>query len=185
MNNVLLVHGSHIRDCGETTIDKLKPHLSMFDILEADYGMLSVFGSLIFNDNVAELIRGMTPNNTIGIGHSNGCNILVEACNKGARIKTLILINPALSSTTIFPKQIKNIYVFHNKYDYRGSTAKLFSKSWGDMCRIGYYGDDKRVTNYETFALFYAKGHTDIFNKSESLVEFMERNDILPDSNNE
>lgn len=179
MANILLVHGSHIKDCGENTIDRLKPFLQNYDILEADYGMLSIFGSLLFNDNVAELIRGMTPTGTIGIGHSNGCNILVEACIKGARIKKMILINPALDTQTIFPSQLEEIYVFHNKYDYRGMTAKLFSRSWGEMCYSGYKGNDKRVKNYETHGLFYVSGHTEIFNKAEALIKFMQQEKIL------
>jgi hypothetical protein len=103
----------------------------------------------------------------IGIGHSNGCPILVKAAMQGANFHTLILINAALDKNVDFPANIKNIIVIHNHDDDPVVFAKWMRRImflhddflWGEMGNTGYVGDDSRVINFELF-----KDHSKAFN---------------------
>lgn len=174
MKQLVFVHGSYSRDSGTTTIDTLKPYMRNYEILESDYGFINVLGSIIFNANIAEVIAGMAPENAVGIGHSNGCNLLYKACFFRPKFKVLILINPALNPTITFPEYLSRIIVLHNKYDYGVGTSRLFNKNWGAMGNVGYKGNDARVENYETNELFDVKGHKGIFDKAQALAKFID-----------
>lgn len=175
MTQVVFAHGNFLIDDGESSIDRLKPYLSHHEILEADYGFLSITGSILFNNNVAGVIKGMAPRNSVGIGHSNGCYLLIKACQLGAKFKVLILINPSLPPLLEIPESLSKVIVLYNRFDYGVWTAKLFSRSWGDMGRVGYLGDDPRVSSYETHEMFKVSGHSSIFrDKPAELAEFIE-----------
>lgn len=176
MSTIVLAHGFNVKDGGKETIDKLLPYLKNHTVLQADYGFFGLFGVRFFNKNIASVVAGMTPYGAIGIGHSNGSDILLEACRAGANFSRLILINPALDRDTEFPDgMLARIDVLHNKDDRVVDTARLFLfHPWGDMGRVGYTGNDKRVRNHETKALFNASGHSDVFNKPRELVNFLE-----------
>ncbi len=185
-SNIVLVHGFNVKDRGKTTTDRLIPYISnKYEVLQADYGWLGLFGVRVFNANIASLIAGMTPKKSIGIGHSNGCAILTEAVELGAKIDKLILINPALDYDFEFPPTIKRVDVFYNPTDITVISAKFFPfHRWGDMGRRGWV-QDKRITrlptvyNHNTESLFGAKGHSGVFDYSEELITYMTERGIL------
>jgi len=163
MSNLILCRGFNEPNVEHASIDQLKPYLKNHNIQDASYGDFKFFGVRFFNDNVASVIAGMACENSIGIGHSNGCALLSRAAHRSAHIKRLILINPALDNDKVFPPYLERIDVFHNLYDFvvAGSRLLMFHE-WGDMGRVGYKGSDKRVHNHETSALFNAVGHSGV-----------------------
>ena len=110
---VVLCHGFNVKDGGKGTTDTLKALVehSGHTVLEADYGFFSLFAVRFFSDNIAQVISGMTPEGSIGVGHSNGCNILLQASEFGASFDKLIFINPALDNDFVVPEQIKEVIV--------------------------------------------------------------------------
>ena len=79
MANLILCHGFNVHDAGKATIDKLLPFLAWHNIQQADYGYFNLLAVRFFNDNIAGVVAGMSLNKSIGIGHSNGCAVLVNA----------------------------------------------------------------------------------------------------------
>lgn len=173
-STIVLVHGFNVRDGGANTIDRLKPYLDDHQIIEADYGWIGLLGVRLFSKNLINLLAGMTPKHSIGIGHSNGCTKLVAACEKGAPFDRLILINPALDRDYQFPLQLQRIDVFHNLDDTAVAASRFLPfHSWGDMGRVGYMGTDRRVHNHETRSLFGVSGHSAIFSRAASFVSYL------------
>lgn len=181
MSNLILCHGFNVNDAGKSTIDKLLPHLPLSSIQQADYGYFHLLGVRYFNDNIASVIAGMAADNSIAIGHSNGCAILVNAARLSPKIKRLILINPALDVDTKFPDTLERIDVFHNSYDFVVKQAKWFLfHPWGEMGRLGYLGADHRVTNHETSVLFGVSGHSAVLHHAaKELVHYCRTTEIL------
>ncbi len=173
MTQIVLAHGFNVHDGGQNTTDKLIPHLEAagHQVIQADYGYFGLFGVRFFNKHIAKVIAGMTPEDSIGIGHSNGCAILVEAARQDAPFKRLILINPALDRDTEFPEQIERVDVFHNMDDFVVTTSKWLPwHPWGDMGRLGYNGVSLRVVNHETKRRLNVSGHSAVFEKAAELV---------------
>ena len=113
----------------------------------------------------------MSLKSSVGVGHSNGCAILAEACKYTKNIKNLVLINPALDSDFVFPENIDKIIIYHNKNDEVVTCSKFIPwHVWGEMGRVGYTGSDHRVTNVETNKMFGVSGHSGVFDKSRDLV---------------
>jgi len=165
-NRLLLAHGFNVRDGGANTLDKLIPHLKRPNtkIKQADYGHLSLAGVAYFNDNLAAMLNGLSEQNDIGIGHSNGCSVLAMAANLGAPFKQLHLINPALKSDFKFPSHIKKIFVYHSKGDLPVKLSTWlryippFKNNkdfiWGQMGATGYTGNDPRVINIDLSSMY-------------------------------
>lgn len=162
--NVVLAHGFNVNDDGKSTIGKLATVLPFPGVQQVDYGWTGLLGVRVLNPRIAKLVAGMTEPGSVGIGHSNGCDILRRAAALGAPFKHLILINPALDSDISFSDQIEHIDVLHNPTDNVVTAAKFIPWSaWGDMGRAGYTGIDPRVVNHDTHAQFGATGHSGVF----------------------
>jgi len=169
---IVKVHGFNVRDGGLSTIDTLKPHFTEFNCLEADYGWIGLMGVKVYGKKIARVIAGMTPQNAIGIGHSNGCMELIRACEYGAPFRHLVLINPALDNDIKIPLQVERVDIYHNLTDYTVTAARLYPFSyWGDMGRVGYKGRDTRAHNHETGLLFGVTGHSGVFLQAERLSD--------------
>lgn len=96
---------------------------------------------------------------SIGIGHSNGCELLLRAANKGANFSHLVFINPALKEDIKIPDNVDHIDVFYSPTDkavvfgalWRNiNPINLFVSAekesyWGKMGRVGYVGSDSRI----------------------------------------
>lgn len=177
-----LVHGFNVRDNGASTVLKLARFAKKISggvVTNIGYGWFGLFSVLFKNKSVAKYIKSETSMAKLcegeaevyGIGHSNGCAILVEAVRQGARFDKLLLINPALNVDTVFPPSIEEIVVIHTRKDIPTRTARFFDaipliglivpNAWGAMGAVGYTGNDPRVRNID---LSYAlSGHSDIF----------------------
>jgi len=157
------VHGFNVSDRGEGSTDMLAPVLrkSGFNIYEADYGHLDLFGVRHCNKHIAHMIARLAPKGAIGIGHSNGCAILQEVSNMDFnQFSGMVLINPALDTRARFGKNLDFIHVYSTPSDYTVQlSAALVKHPWGAMGRKGYLGSDQRVQNYY---LPYA-GHMGLF----------------------
>jgi hypothetical protein len=152
MSSVVLCHGFNIKDGGKATTDMLrKPSEDAgFTVLEADYGHTSLIAVRFFSDNIASVVAGMTPQRSIGVGHSNGCNILLQAAEQGASFDTLIFINPALNNDFKVPMQVNKVIVIHNIDDNVVQMSKFLPfHRWGNAGKVGYQGNDSRVENVE------------------------------------
>lgn len=171
MINIHLVHGFNVTDGGKETTDTLIPFFeeNKASVVQHDYGFLEFFGVLRRNKKIAEKLAKSVGFGDIGMGHSNGCAILVKAARQGAKFNKLILVNPALDKNVKFPKHINEIHVFHTKHDKAVVMAKWSRKLvfwrknflWGEMGNKGYQGLDKRVVNYDVSHI--AKGHSALF----------------------
>ena len=164
MTNYILTHGFNVKDAGKGTIDKLIQYGRRMDrFQQADYGYFNLLGVRWFNKSIATTLAGMANDGSVGIGHSNGCAILVEAIKHTDKIKQLILINPALDVDTVFADSVHRIDVFHNVTDNVVTASKWLPwHVWGEMGRVGYQGDDSRICNWETNKLYGAEGHSGV-----------------------
>lgn len=166
----MLIHGFNVHDPSETT-GKLQKYLDKSFMF--NYGWFELISVLLYNKREAKRLKSLIDDyEEINVyAHSNGCAISVEAARQGAKIKTLICINPALKCETKFPNSISKIIVIHTKHDKPTRAARFFDKvpfvqllipnSWGAMGAKGYIGNDKRVTNYNLSDIL--DGHSDFF----------------------
>lgn len=170
---ITLVHGFNVKD-PQNTVGKLKKYLP--DAIMFNYGW-RFFSVLWHNKKDAKVLKNNL-NNVLGenderivYAHSNGAAISVDAARQGARITTLVLINPALKVNTNFPSSIDNIIIIYTKHDKATAQARFWDKvplvqliipnAWGAMGTDGYKGDDCRVTNMNLSE--YLKDHSDFF----------------------
>lgn len=153
------VHGFNVKD-PEKTIGKLKNYIE--DLYMFNYGWLGLFGVLFKNKKIAKQLKNLLDSNkdkpNVVYAHSNGSALAVKAARMGARIDTLVCINPALNVKTKFPESIGRILVISTKHDKATEYARFFDSiplvelmvtdEWGAMGSRGYVGDDERVTNW-------------------------------------
>lgn len=174
--SVVLCHGFNVSDGGKDTTDSLRELTEAcgYTVLEADYGLFGLFAVRFFSDNIASVIAGMTPEGSVGVGHSNGCNILLQAAEQGASFDKLIFINPALDNDFVVPKQVKEVVVIHNRDDDVVQLSKFIPfHKWGNAGKVGYKGEDMRVENVEIktegddahSAAFKTEGFPELFTK--------------------
>jgi hypothetical protein len=186
INITYLVHGFNVRDGGENTVEVIRPYAiekSGGVVLTHAYGWLGLIGVLIKNKKVAKSLKERVnsdldelPTAVGAIGHSNGCAIIIEAVRQGAKIDTLLLINPALKINTKFPKSIRKIIVVHTKHDKPTKAARFFDRipfiqwlipnAWGAMGAMGAKNPDKRVHNIDLS--YDIHGHSDIFSQEKA-----------------
>lgn len=168
---VHLLHGFNVSDKGAGTTDRLKPFLyaAGHEILDHDYGWFGLLSVRFLNWTVAERVKKASRDGDIGVGHSNGCAILVEAARRGARLRGLVLINPALDRSTDFPDGLEWVHVYHNGGDEPVKASRwLIAHPWGDMGNVGYCGEDARVVNFSGDYLEpRLSGHSDLFDHAK------------------
>jgi hypothetical protein len=166
MTTVHLVHGFNIRNGGSKTTDKLRPYLEKegYRVDDQDYGYFSLLKVRYLNDNVARDIAEDVKEGDIGIGHSNGCEILTETADYGAPFRGLVFINPALDvDRTIRNHHLRWVHVYYNPDDSAVWWAeRLWFHPWGQMGRVGYWGKDKRYKNYNC-SQYGVVGHSTFF----------------------
>jgi pimeloyl-ACP methyl ester carboxylesterase len=165
---VILTHGFNVRDEGVKTTDQLRPYFEQagYYVYEADYNWTGLLGVRLCNAKLARMMAGMVAENTIFVGHSNGCAIGWMASLCGAPFEQMILINPALDNDVKFGPQVKRIHVWHTRFDKPTMISKfLLVHPWGDLGRVGYKGNDPRVFNYNMADDFpmAVRGHSEVF----------------------
>jgi hypothetical protein len=153
-----MVHGLHTRNEGSLRTVALRARIRGVPTTVLSYGWLSLIGAGICNDNLADLLADVVPPGSLGVGHSNGCSVLHEACKLGAPFDRLIYINPALDRDLAPPKQVKRLDVWANSRDIWPRLSSLFPfSSWGSMGTDGYVGTDARVFNH-----YHRSGHSGV-----------------------
>jgi hypothetical protein len=164
---VHILHGFNVADGGEGTIDRLKPYLEAggYRIQDHDYGHFLFRQVRLENGAVAEKVAATVKKGDIGIGHSNGCAILMRAAALGAPFKGLVFINPALDEDCVAAEHVRFVHVYHNDGDYAVWFARLlrFNHPWGAMGRVGFKGSDPRYLNIDCGP--DVQGHSDLFTK--------------------
>jgi len=180
----ILVHGFNVKD-PEKTVGKLKPYVK--DPIMFEYGWFGLISVLLYNKREAGKLKVLLDRNqgnskSVVYAHSNGCAIAVEAARQGAKIDSLICINPALKCDTEFPDSIKTVLVIHTEHDRPTKAARFFDKipfvqiivpnAWGAMGAKGYTGTDNKVRNWNLSE--WLKGHSDFF-KKHNLDMFMDQ----------
>lgn len=161
---VFLLHGIKTGDGGVETFNELCTILQQSNIYTQliDYGKIFLPG-----DNqraVSALIEAIdlyqedTEVEITVVGHSNGAWAAVQVAEAGYRIDNLVLISAALNRSHAFPECVRKVLVYYGESDWvlslahlKTSITKLFSNTevsgWGDMGRVGYQGEDERVSN--------------------------------------
>jgi len=172
---VILVHGFNVRDKGAGSIDKLEPYLKArdFRVSQFDYGWLFLLGVRFKTRKHARRLAAMSQPGDFAIGHSNGCNLIVEAAWRGARFKRVVFINPALDSDTPLPPQIERADVWHSPSDKAVRFARfLWFHPWGEMGATGYTGSGSRYRNFNKQFDFArsSDSHSDVF--SDALLPY-------------
>lgn len=159
-----LVHGFNVRDSGKGTTDCLAQVLRDcgYNVRQFDYGWIGLLGARTFSNNLAQLLASLSDPGDICIGHSNGCNIINQAINHGAKFSKLMYISPALDKGTHLGAQIPSLVVLHTKKDWIVQlSAWLPWHPWGSMGRKGFTGKDNRVKNIDCSE--WSSGHSDYF----------------------
>ncbi len=147
-----LVHGFNVRDDGKGTTDCLGTTLkrNSFNPVQFDYGWIGLLGARVFSHNIAKILASISQEDDIAIGHSNGCNIINQALNYGAKFKRVLYISPALDKRTVLHPNVERVIVLHTRKDWIVQLAALLPfHPWGNMGRVGYQGTDKRYENID------------------------------------
>jgi pimeloyl-ACP methyl ester carboxylesterase len=164
-----LLHGFNVADGGAGSIDRLKPYLEAggYRVRDHDYGHF-LFRQVRFeNGAVAEKVAAAVKKGDVGVGHSNGCAILMRAAALGAPFRGLVFINPALDEDCVAADHVRFVHVYFNDGDYAVWFSRLlrFNHPWGAMGRVGFKGTDPRYVNIDCAP--DVQGHSDIFTKLE------------------
>lgn len=181
----VLIHGFNVHK-PEQTVGKLRRYVKNTFMFNYGWRFLSV---LWHNKRDAKKLKEYLDSKGFCFvyAHSNGCAIAVESARQGAKIHTLICINPALKCKTKFPKSIGRVIVIYTKHDNPTKAARFFDKvpfiqlivpnAWGAMGAIGYTGDDERVLNWDLSKTL--KGHSDFFDDSQLKENIPHLNELL------
>lgn len=158
-----LIHGFNVRDNGAGSVLKLRPYLKAkgFEVVALGYEWTGRLGVRLCNPKLASFLASLVDEESVAVGHSNGCAIIDEACRRGALFSQVAYINPALDPDLAPVGWVKRADVFYSTGDWATTLARFIPFStWGAMGAKGYTGKDSRVVNHEMGSF----GHSDVFN---------------------
>jgi hypothetical protein len=168
VTRVILIHGIHTS--GPAPIEGLIPYITRYPVKYPDYGWIAGLETRIANPIiVGSLLPFIEPDDYL-VGHSNGCAIIYDLMNAGARMKGAVFINAALEQNITRPAGVPWIHVIYNPGDEITEAAKLGAELgltdpvWGEMGHAGYNGTDPMIPN--TNAGPQVSGHSDLFTPS-------------------
>jgi pimeloyl-ACP methyl ester carboxylesterase len=158
---VHILHGFNVRDSGKATTGKLAPRLreAGFECIEHKWGWRGIFGTWLFNSKLVDrLMEAIEPGDDV-IGHSDGCNIAMWAAERGAPIRRMVFINPAVDADQELPRQVECCLVFHDHGDKWVRLASwLPFNRWGKMGATGPLVHGFRYTTVQ-----HGYGHSGLF----------------------
>lgn len=167
-----LIHGINVTN-SKDSVGKLTPYLENTYLFNYGWRLFSVLWHNRKDAKRLKKLLGKNLNSNVW-AHSNGCAISVEAARRGAVIKNLICINPALKRNTVFPNSIERVVIIHTKNDIPTKMASICDKipflqilvpnAWGAMGREGSKTVDPRVVNMDFTEVL--EGHSDFFEYS-------------------
>ena len=157
------IHGIHTSEGKKSTPATLVPLLEQAGhaCYPHDYGYVFAITARFINQGIAKKYAPLIADGDIIIAHSNGCDIVRRMLKKGIKPEGIILLQPALDKDTEFPAGDYWIKVFHNDDDKIVWWSKWlpFRHPYGEMGKVGYVGNDPRVSNFDTLKLCSAGGH--------------------------
>ena len=171
---VHIIHGIYSSEDEQSTPMFVIPDLiaANHDFKVHEYGYAYALTTRWENPKRALKIARHIKTGDIIIAHSNGCDITRIMLDQGIMPEGIILLQPALDVDTVFAEGKYWINVFHNEEDKAVLMAKWFlwfHHPYGAMGRYGYKGNDQRVVNYDTLALYSVGGHSDLYVRSPGL----------------
>jgi hypothetical protein len=127
-------------------------------VVPVDYGWKHLVRIRRTTEQTARRIAETAQAPCAGIGHSNGCAVLLRAVEMGADFRRLVFINPALRKDVAIPSGVERVWVLHAENDravlagyawrrYNPLRLVGWSSPWGVMGRTGYRGEDARAVN--------------------------------------
>ncbi len=163
---VVLIHGCALADGGAGTTGTLIPRLEKegYEILNFQYGFLSIPMAKLRMSFIAKMLRLVTKPTDKIIAHSNGCSIAAAAMEQGAKFDRIAFLHPALKTIWKIPEKdsCKSITVFHALEDVLTRVAMIMrllnpvKNIWGGMGTYGAQDPDKRFKNIND--KFYHEG---------------------------
>lgn len=162
IKTVYIAHGYRSRRHVEWVEDaRSRFEAANMPVQPVNYGFTRIWNVRRRTISQAERLAAVCLTPSVGIGHSNGCELLLRAATKGAALNHLLFINPALKPDITIPAHVDYLDVFYapddmavvaGKWWRRMNPAHLFTKQrslWGTMGREGYAeGRDPRVRNW-------------------------------------
>lgn len=183
-NRVILVHGFNVKDDGAGTTGmaaaeyRKRPGVEVIEFKPGWRGLLGVrLGNKRRAQNLAKLIQ---PGDLL-IGHSDGCNLIDQACHAlaslGRETVDCVYFNPALDRDTALSKIVSKCIVFYTKTDDTVAISKwLAFHPWGEMGKKGYKAkepslhDDRYINiSFETLG-HYDLEHSGVFKRRAALT---------------
>lgn len=159
MNTIYIAHGYR----SKRHVEWVENARSRFEaagctVQPVHYGFTRLWNVRRRTKDNANRLAVIAADGSIGIGHSNGCELLLRACMSGAKIKRLYFINPALKVDFAVPPGVESVEVFYASNDKAVVFGYYWRKLnpytwfgdgplWGRCGRVGYKGSDARVKN--------------------------------------
>jgi len=174
---VHIIHGIHKSEGDISTAARIIPELMEADYREEDiiihdYGYVTALTSRWKNKGRAEKIAPLIEPGDKIISHSNAGDITRIMLDMGILPSGIVLLQPALDTDTVFAEGEYWINIFYNEHDKATLFARMFlwfNHPYGAMGRYGYKGNDLRIKNYNTLAMFGVGGHSKCYEQSKSL----------------
>ena len=173
---VLALHGAFVGHSGRNSVGRLGPGFvrAGFDFKVFKYGWRGVFGAWLLNDNTARDLVKASDEDTVLIGHSNGCPIILEALKRGCKARHVVFFNPALDNDVPIPEHVFRLHVFYTHFDIPTRISRFIpGHAWGMMGATGYDGPDikdvLRVRSYNggVSPVYLVKSHGGFFNRKK------------------
>lgn len=102
----------------------------------------------------------------IGIGHSNGCEILWKAAQRCPQLQGLVYINAALDGDVMFPETLQFVHNWYSPSDWVVRLASWIPfNDWGRLGATPYEGVSAMVANFnkENDFELQSESHSDVF----------------------
>lgn len=151
-NKVYLIHGFNVKDDGASTVGSIRGLLEAdgFDVTEITYGWFHRMRVRLCNKGIASVIADLVEPDSTCIAHSNGGALAYLACEMGAPFKNVVLVNPALNRHLKMAEHVEKVQVWYAPHDKWTGLARWIPNSiWGAMGRLGFQGEDPRVTQFD------------------------------------
>lgn len=173
MPKIHLVHGIHTSGSDQAP-EALIPYLPP-PVCYPDYGYELALATRILNPMIEGTVTPYIDPGDVMIGHSNGCAIIYDLLQRGAKPSGVVFINGALDQLFALPACVEWCDVYWNDGDTITEAAKvaaalgLVDLCWGELGHAGYAGSDPRVTNINAGAtpgFPKVSGHSAIFDSA-------------------
>ena len=168
-----LVHGIHTSENKKAFPALISPFFREkgFASVEHYYGHIFAIQTRWKNPKILEELKKKIPQNSIYVGHSNGCTLGWMLAEAGVRFRGMVLVNPALDRNKVV-SHAKFVHVYYNSGDSAVALSRLLAfHPWGAMGKYGPSFRDPRYKNFDTgnvSGMPRVSGHSAIYTKKEN-----------------